>query len=109
MILFWQGLGLLALAIPFVVLLLINYVLDEVFGHGFYASHNYSPLIAMTISAVIVWFVGKKLSKDKLERILIDQATGEKVVIKKKHTFFFIPLHWWALIYIIFGLICYFI
>lgn len=109
MIFFWQGLGFLALAIPFVILLLTNYVLDAIFGHGFYSSQNYSPLIAMTISAVIIWFVGRKLNTDKPERILIDQATGEKVILKKKHTFFFVPLQWWALIYIIFGLLCYFI
>lgn len=109
MIIFWQGLGLLALAIPFVLLLLTNYVLDEVFGHGFYSSHDYSPLIAMTISAVTVWFVGKKLNTNEPERVLIDQATGEKIILRKKHTFFFIQLQWWALIYIIFGLVCYFI
>jgi len=108
MIFFWQGLGFLGVVIPVAVALLTNFLLDAIFGHGFYSSHNYSILIAMTVSALIVWFVGEKLNNSEQDRILIDQETGEKVILKNKHTFFFISLKWWALGYIIFGLIGYF-
>jgi len=79
----WQGLGFLAVLIPMILIGLIG-----------------DMEIALLMSAFVVWFAGKKLNS-KPGKVLIDPETNEEVEIKNKHTLFWIPMEWFAIVIMI--------
>jgi hypothetical protein len=93
----WKGFGILAIIIPVFISWIISLLVDIVLGEGYSHSHIYIISVSILISAVVVWYVGKKLNTQPGE-ILINPEDGETVEIKKCHTFFWIPLQWTAFI-----------
>lgn len=99
----WQGFWFLAALIPIILIGLIGAV-DK--GH----SMTYGFELALIISAIAVWFVGKKLN-GKQGKVLIDPETNEKVELKNKHTLFWIPMEWFSIViaaFAIFGITMHF-
>ncbi|PCI53195.1 MAG: hypothetical protein COB34_08570 [Methylophilaceae bacterium] len=85
----WQGLGFLVMLIPIIFLGVIGATADM---HHM----TYSIETALMLSAITLWFLGKKLNGAP-GKILIDPETNEEVVFKNKHTFFWIPMEWFAI------------
>lgn len=90
----WQGLGFLAVLIPVIVLLLA----DALLGKGF--MQEYGNEMAALVSAALVWFIGKKLN-DAPGRELVDPKTNEKILLKQRHTIFWVPMQWFAVLLVI--------
>lgn len=86
----WQGLGFLAALIPFVLLVLLS-LFDK--SNTF----TYGNEIVLAISAIAVWLVGKKLNGTK-GKVLIDPETKQEVLLKNKHTMFWIPMEWFGVL-----------
>lgn len=86
----WQGFGFLAALIPFVLLVLLS-LFDK--SHTF----TYGNELVLAVSAIAVWLVGKKLNGAK-GKILIDPETKQEVLLKDKHTMFWIPMEWYGLV-----------
>jgi hypothetical protein len=63
--------------------------------------------LAFLISAVPVFLASYKLNKIP-DRLLIAPITNEKVILKKQHSFFWIPLQYWAVILLILSALLYF-
>ncbi len=93
--LIWKGYGILVLVIAFLINLLFNFVLDATFYKGFYVGHKWPASVAMCLSAIIIWFLGKRLNKDN-ERVLVDPKTGETVKLTRTHSLFWIKMEYWA-------------
>lgn len=91
----WQGAGLAGVLIPLVFSFLGNYGLDKAFGHGYYSSHAWAPASMLLAAALVVWLFGKHLESIP-GRELMDLKTQQKVVLKEKHTIFWMPLHYFA-------------
>jgi hypothetical protein len=85
----WQGYGFLGALIPVVLLL----VFDKT------RSMAYETEIAILLSALCVWFAGKKLNTAPGKR-LIDPETNQDVILKNKHTIFWMPLEWFSFVLI---------
>jgi hypothetical protein len=58
---------------------------------------KYGLAFSQAVAAVAIWVVGKKLN-GKPGRIMVDQATGETVELKSKHSLFFIKMEYWAFV-----------
>ncbi len=84
----WQGFGFLGALIPVILLVLFD-MGDTKMAFGTEA--------ALIIAAVIVFFVGKHLNA-KPGKVLIDPETNEEVELKSKHTLFWVPMEWFALV-----------
>ncbi|MEF9412830.1 hypothetical protein ABXT21_02125 [Ralstonia sp. SM1864_UCD524_TZ4] len=56
----------------------------------------------MVLSAAAVWHLGKGLNS-RPGRVLVDPKTGQQVELKARHTLFWIPLQWTALLVVAFG------
>jgi hypothetical protein len=91
--LIWRGWGILGILIPLVAL-----------GFGAMLGLAISPsgaavgvLVAIfgIAGAATVWVVGERLNNSP-GRLLVDPATGEKVLLRSSHTLFWVPLQWWA-------------
>lgn len=97
----WSGLGFLGLLIPFVTAFLAVFVANAAGGQGYGAMHMWPMAVGVLIGAALVYLLSVRL--DKPGRLLIDPATGQRVVMKPRHTLFWIPLRWIALIAAVVG------
>jgi hypothetical protein len=78
----------------------------SIIGNENYYQQAIWPLaLALVISGVISWFLGKRLNKPR-GRTLIDKETGEEVILKNtRHRLFFIPMEYWGPILLVIALI----
>ncbi|BCM05077.1 hypothetical protein MAFF301560_44640 (plasmid) [Ralstonia solanacearum] len=101
-ILIWQGLGFLAVLIPLCVSLVGQLAADALLGKGYYTAHHSVFATLMVLSAAAIWHLGKVLNS-RPGRVLVDPKTGQQVELKARHTLFWIPLQWTALLVVAFG------
>jgi hypothetical protein len=92
----WQGLGFLAAVIPVLIAVLFEIIFDGKFGEGYTDHHHWIWGFSMIVSSAVVWFLGTKLTDPG--RVLVDPRTEQVVTMRKKHTLFWIPLQYCALI-----------
>jgi hypothetical protein len=92
----WQGFGFLAVIIPIVSYVLTVKVAQAALGAIYMDSHSWPGALGTLLGAVIVWFMAQKLKGPG--RTLVDPKTGQTVVLTKKHTVFFVPMHYVAVI-----------
>ncbi|MDP8100880.1 hypothetical protein [Phocoenobacter atlanticus] len=90
MFIIWQGFGFLAALLPLLILVAVQFIC----GHTSFGPYIID--IAATLSAIAVWLIGSKLNGGKGKK-LIDPETNETVILKKKHTLFWIPMQWFAI------------
>ncbi len=89
----WSGLG---IVVPVIFLLVTVAVREGLQTTGF--TDNLALMSGLLLSAVIVWFVGRKLNDPSKGRIVTDVETGERLLLQNRHTFFWIKAEYWALI-----------
>lgn len=105
----WQGLGILVPVIIGAILFIIPGVFKAVIPHDAFASYfKYISSFSILLGAMAVWFLGKKLNGGK-GQMLTDEQTGEKVMLKAKHTLFFINMEYWAIPALIFPVLILFL
>jgi FtsH-binding integral membrane protein len=102
----WSGWGVLVAIIVFVSSLIMEILVESIQGSSsFYQQQNWPMTLALVISGVICWFLGKQLNKPS-DRVLLDKETGEEVKLSgARHKLFFIKMEYWGLILIIIGII----
>ena len=95
---FWSGQGYLVAAIVFGASLIMNMIVDGIYGQGAYSAQPWWFPIALLIAAPLIWFLGAALQKNE-DRIVIDKETGEELTINRSsHALFFVPMQYWAFI-----------
>jgi hypothetical protein len=106
----WSGLGFLVAVIGFGCLLATEALVEAAFHDDrYYQTHGWPKLVAFTFAAVIVGIVGRWLNR-RQGKVLIDPQTGREVVVGRgTNTFFFIPMEYWAPIFIVIGIIFLFV
>jgi len=97
--LIWQGAGIGAVLIPAILGFIAQWGVDSYFGHGYAVAHGWQNAIAWSVGAAIVWIGGTQLAKQP-GKLLIDPATGGNVELKMKHTLFWIPMQYWAIVWV---------
>lgn len=55
-------------------------------------------------AGIAIWYLGRRLNRGAV-RELIDPQTGQTVLLRNSHTFFFIPVEWWGPIIAVGGLL----
>lgn len=98
----WSGLGFLVPAIAFAIWVIMNLMVDGIYGDGADAERVVASAIALLLSAPAIWFSGKALEGPG--RLVIDKETGEEMILRRRHTLFFIPMKYWAFPAIVGGL-----
>jgi hypothetical protein len=101
----WTGLGFLVAVVVFCVSLAFNFVFNAWYGEGYYDTHKWPVAISLLVSAVICWFLGSSLGK-RTTQTVIDKETGQEIVLNRSnHSLFFIPMHFWAPILAVIGVV----
>lgn len=94
----WSGLGFLVIAIVAANAVVAQLITDTVTGdENFYAEHSLPSILSLYLSCLIIYFLGKWLNTRKA-KVYIDKQSGEEVVLKNNHTFFFIRMEYWGMI-----------
>jgi hypothetical protein len=99
MILVWRGWGLLCILIPGGLIVAAEAVAGE---RLFQQYTNLFWAVVLLISAGILWLVGQRLNRTP-GRVLVDPQTGEQVVLRKTHSFFFVRMEYWAIAFAVCG------
>jgi hypothetical protein len=100
----WKGWGILALLIPAVFIAGGDVLLQEILG----AQYD-SPVVKallLLVSAAAVWVAGRKLNGVPVKK-LIDPETGKTVAFKTVHSIFWIPMEWYAVLWVIAAVVVY--
>lgn len=68
--------------------------------------------LGLLVAGVLLFLLGRRLNDPSHARVLLDPQTGQPVILQRKHTFFWIPMEFWAVIlalggvaYMIFALV----
>lgn len=88
----WQGLGFLGALIPVVCYVLMALSVQAIAGPAYLDQHSWPGAMGTLFGAGLVWFLAARLERPT--RTLIDQRTGETLLLKKRHTLFFVPLRY---------------
>lgn len=98
----WKGFGILNV---FIVALFIAFVgyLSRLVGVDT-DEHNWPLSIAVLLSGIIIWFLGKYLHNRRNHIVLIDAATGEPYKMGAQHSLLFIRMEYWGPIFAVIGL-----
>ena len=97
----WQGRGIITPVLFAISLVLFAVILNE--EHTpIVSGHISGP--ALIFTGAISFILGKKWRQDQ-GRTVIDKATGKEIVLKAKHTFFWIDIMFWGYICMGLGLV----
>jgi hypothetical protein len=108
-VIIWRGAGIVVPGLAFVVLLLTSLVVSLLFkDDNYFGTHGWPRLVACWITAFLLRYVGMTLDK-KETRVVVDKQTGEELVLKPHHDFFFIKLEYWAWILFVAGIVLLFV
>jgi hypothetical protein len=101
----WTGLGFLVAVVVFGVSLAFNFAFNAWYGEVYYDTHKWPVAISLLVSAVICWFLGSSFAKRDSQTV-IDKETGQEIVLNRSnHSLFFIPMHFWAPILAVIGVV----
>ena len=102
--LIWRGWGLLVIVIVVGMVLLGGYVTDSITGGSEYRdTHSWPYALSLLPPAAVLWFLGRFLANRKA-RSVIDEETGERLVLRSDHSLFFVKMHWWGPILVVVAL-----
>ena len=97
--LIWKGYGFLAIIIPVMIFIPVLMIVSVIAGSG--ASEEITGIgiaISLALSSFATWKVGKRFNGGD-GKILIDPDTGEQVLLKLEHSFWFINLEYWGFLW----------
>ncbi|HEY0203130.1 MAG TPA: hypothetical protein VGC15_03140 [Acetobacteraceae bacterium] len=92
----WSGWGILVVPVT----LLVGGGVTVLFGAllnaaGLGRLAGFALVAGLLAAAAANWWVGRWLN-GRPGRVLLDPATGQQVVLRRRHSLFFIPAQWWA-------------
>jgi hypothetical protein len=96
----WRGWGFLVAVFVFGASLAMELITESMTGDdGFYQREAWPLALALVVAGLVTWLVGRTLHA-RGGRVVIDKATGRELTIDASHTFFFVPMHYWAVVLI---------
>jgi len=104
MIIVWQGLGAWAIGLPLIAIVLTNVIVGESLGPTYGESHAWPKVVALITAGFACWFWGRYLHT-RPGRVLIEKATGREITDRPRHAFFFVPLEYWGVGWIVLGVV----
>ena len=100
----WSGLGIFVPLFVIACEVGMYQITTAIFHDGdYWDMHGWAKGGGLIIAGVVCWFLGHALARSGAQT-LIDQATGQTVVLRRSHSFFFIPMHWWGIALVLGGL-----
>lgn len=89
----WKGFG---FVVPLIYLLLTTAIREGLSAVG--TEDNLALAVGVVLSAISVWFVGKKMNNPDRAKRVIDVENGEEILLMNTHTLFWVKVEYWAFI-----------
>jgi hypothetical protein len=102
--LIWQGFGILGPLICLIVVIAVQALFGATLGDQYTTTHAWTTAVALLLAAVASWFAGVRLNSAP-GRELIDPATQERVILRKRHTLFWIPMQYIAVVMVVLAVV----
>ncbi|MDR1371311.1 MAG: hypothetical protein LBJ72_14500 [Dysgonamonadaceae bacterium] len=93
----WSGRGIIPVLVFFLFLVVCNFIFPE-------EHWDYGVVSSLFATGIFCWYFGNKWN-NKEQRVLIDEQTGKKFILKNNHSLFWIPVQYWGIICAILGII----
>lgn len=91
----WSGRGFLIVIVLIATLFTVLGLLPKEYG-------DYAFVIAAYVAGIFSFVFGTKWNNKKA-RVLIDEKTGERILVKNNHSLFWIPMQYWGFIFAFLG------
>jgi len=91
------GLGLLTPIILLVAFAAVAMVVVAPGGSGDMTVNPFAPAVSLLLAGVANYWLGRRLNMGA-ERTVVDEQTGERLILRRTHTFFFIRMEHWGLV-----------
>jgi len=93
----WSGRG---------ILIVLVFLVSGLVFTPFFPKEDWGYVFAFSsfVTAAFSWFLGI-LWNNVEARIMIDEKTGQKIILKRNHSLFFIKMQYWGVIFSIIGII----
>jgi hypothetical protein len=106
----WRGWGILTAVLLFGGLVLAQVLVNAVAGEGTYEANSavYGG-IGVAVGGIATFLLGQWLDRRNPPRRLVDQETGQQVMVEAKNDLFWIPMKVWGIIGVLGGLIMFLI
>lgn len=102
---FWSGFGFLIPLVTFVCMLITELGTEALLHDDqYYQTHGWPLGLGFLISAAALFALAQRLGRGGT-RVLVDEATGERIEQRRSHSFFFIPMKGWAAALVVLGCI----
>jgi hypothetical protein len=92
----WQGFGFFAVLIPILTYVAVVKLCQLALTAAYTNTHSWPGALGILLGAAGVWWLAKVLDHPK--RMLMDEGDGRPVMVQRKHTLFFVPLLYVAVI-----------
>ncbi len=98
----WSGLGFLVAVIVVGISWSAEVISERLTGNDIYYQEKTMPFaIALFSASVIIYVLGRWLNTQNA-KVYIDKESGEEMRLRKKHSFFFIPMEYWGILTFVF-------
>jgi tetratricopeptide (TPR) repeat protein len=102
---FWHGAGILVVMICVASLAATQAVTQSITGgQRYYDEHGWVVLVSWLLAATLTYGLHRLLLRRK-EQVVIDKETGEEFTLKSNDSLFLVPVRWWPIVLVAFGLI----
>ena len=92
----WSGRGILSVLVLIISIIACIYILPK-------ECADYGFAVSFLVAGLFSWFFGKRWNSS--QRILKDEKTGQRIVLKNRHTLFWIPMQYIGYIFILVGIV----
>lgn len=105
----FQGWGLLVVIIAGLAMGLSQIITGSLVGDpNYFVKHNWPFGVGLLLASIAIYCLGRYLNS-RPGKVMIDKATGREFVLRQRHTLFFIPMQYWAIILALLGVAFFFI
>jgi hypothetical protein len=99
----WSGFGILVFVFAFGCSLVMNLLMNPLFGDEYFETHAWPLSLALVVAGALSWIVGNALN-GRRSKMLIEKETGREIVLRPNHTLFFVKMQYWGPILIVLAL-----
>ena len=109
MLLIWRGWGILVVVVTVLCIVAARALAEKMMGTPLPVNKAHVVTgVSLVIAAAAAYGLHLAIQKDLQPRIVVDQATGQRLRLVKRHDLFFIPIKFWAALLLGFGILSFF-
>ena len=100
----WTGNGIAAPLIIGIGAFGVTNMTKAIYGSSYIHSHPWVPWLGVSLGGLLCWWSGVSYDNEA-SQALVDEKTRQRVILRKTHTLYGIPMQWWGLAAMVGGLL----